>query len=56
MSIKKGDLVRMTHIPYKFGIVIDVSWRAVWVWWAGDESKSGYEPSLIYNSMEVVNE
>ena len=54
--MKKGDLVRRAHAPFNYGIIVEVTWRAVWVWWSGDNTRSGYEPSSIHLSLEVVSE
>jgi hypothetical protein len=56
LLVKKGDLVKMTHTPYLYGIITGVSWRAVWVFWTGHETVSGYEPSTVEQSMEIVVE
>ena len=55
MKIKKGNLVKMTHVPFLYGIVTSVSWRAVWVWWTGHSTQSGYEPATAHDCMEVIN-
>jgi len=52
--MKKGSLVMMTHSPYLYGIIIEVSWRAIWVWWNGHETKSGYEPKIAHKSIRLI--
>ena len=54
--MKKGDLVQRVHKPYTYGIVTGVTWRAIWVYWTGSNSKAGYEPSTASMSFEIVSE
>mgnify|MGYP003651193428 CR=1 FL=1 len=54
--MKVGSLVKRSHIPYTYGIIVSITWRAVWVYWVGNNTKSGYEPSTASMSFEIINE